>query len=242
MDDAAARRFEQPAIDLPGLGRQVNQHLASRGRRAPQTLRHIRCGTAAERPHVERRQLRVGHHHADRFRRSVQLFGNDLRERCADVLTNLGLARENADLAVFADVKPGGDVPGSLPAASTAPAAAARLLLGMRRVQQMKNENAPTQRLQESAAIQLETVVAILKKLVAFGLNIEIEVDDRIARFVHRRASFNVLAAPATAARIRGYVPQRQILPFKCSTISSRVGLEFLLSRATPDMIIPQVQ
>ena len=40
------------------------------------------------------------------------------------------------------------------------------------------------------------------------------------------------LAAIARAAMIRGYVPQRQILPFMNSTISSREGSGFLSQQA----------
>ena len=63
----------------------------------------------------------------------MKLFGDDLRERRADVLADLGLAGVDGDLAVFADVQPGGDVPGNGLAAAAAAAAAAGLLLGTAR-------------------------------------------------------------------------------------------------------------
>ena len=93
---APSRRARASTVGLPGFGRQVDQHLASRGGGAPQPLRHIRRGAAAECAHVERSQLRVGHHQANRVRRGVELFGDDLRQRRADVLADLGLAGVNA--------------------------------------------------------------------------------------------------------------------------------------------------
>ena len=202
MDDAAACRFEQRTIRLPGVGRQVDQHLASRGSRAPQSLRHIRCGAAAESPHVIWRQLRVGHHHVNRLRRNVKLFGNDLCERRADVLTDLGLSRVDADLAVFADVKPCGDVPRSLASSASAPAAA-RLLLGMRRVHHVKDQNSSAQRSSRIRGDPARTGTRDPRKTRTAQVRFRDSIR-RIPCLVHRRASFNILAAPETAARIRG--------------------------------------
>ena len=43
---------------------------------------------------------------------NAQLLGHDLRQRRADVLADLGLAGEDGDASVFADVEPGRDVAG----------------------------------------------------------------------------------------------------------------------------------
>src|SRR5262249_56163006 len=44
------------------------------------------------------------------------------------------------------------------------------------------------------------------------------------------------------AARMRGYVPQRQILPDMAASISASVGLGLLSRRAAADMIWPDWQ
>ena len=83
----------------------------------------------------------------------MKLFRDDLRERCSDILAHLRLARVNRDLAVFADVEPGGDVARDrLATAPTAPTAA-RLLLCPSGIQQVKYQDSATQRFQESAAV-----------------------------------------------------------------------------------------
>ena len=112
VHDGAIRGRQERAVGLPGFGGEVDQASRERRRRFAAAAGHIRSGAAAERAHVERGQLRVGHDQANRARRGVQLFGDDLSQRRADVLADLGLARVNGDLAVFANVQPGGDIPG----------------------------------------------------------------------------------------------------------------------------------
>src|SRR5713101_9221881 len=48
-----------------------------------------------------------------------------------------------------------------------------------------------------------------------------------------------IAAAVWMALRMRWYVPQRQMLPLMASSISASVGLAFLASSATADMICP---
>src|SRR5262245_39193931 len=104
MDDAAILSAQMSAVGFPGCGCQIDQHFSSRGCGAPESLRLIGRRAAAECAHVERRQLGVCHYQMNEVRRSVKLFGDDLRERRSNVLTHLGLAGVYSDLAVFADV------------------------------------------------------------------------------------------------------------------------------------------
>ena len=109
----------------------------------------------------------------------MQLFRDDLRERRADVLADFGLSRVNTDLAVFSDVKPRRNISRRRRPASAA-SAAARLLKSMCRAQEMNDQDTPAQRLQESAAIQLEWVTAILEQLVALCLEFGLKLEGRV--------------------------------------------------------------
>ena len=107
--------------------------------------------------------------------RRVQLLGDGLGQRGADVLADLGLAGEDRDLAVLADVQPGADVLGRGAAAEPPPPTAAGLLrrgFGGVPVQQVEDEDAAAQRLQEVAAVELEPVGRALAQLVALGLDL----------------------------------------------------------------------
>jgi hypothetical protein len=71
---------------------------------------HLRRGHAAERAHIVRGQLRVGHDELDRGSGRAQFLGDRLGERSADVLADFSLACEYSDDAVLPDVQPGVDV------------------------------------------------------------------------------------------------------------------------------------
>ena len=104
----------------------------------------------------------------------------------------------------------------------------------------MKDEDASAQRLQESAAIQVESVLAILEQLVALGLDLEI---DRLHSMTR--------SSPRLLQHLGGTGDRREDSRIRSTTADIAVhvlddlltrGIGFLLSRATPDMIIPQVQ
>ena len=105
-------------------------------------------------------------------------------KRRADVLADFGLAGVDGDLAVLADVQPGADVlRHGLAAASAAPAAAAgRLCFGV--VEQVEDQDAAAQRLQEVAPVELELISRLLAQLVALGLELESRVDEFDGSFI----------------------------------------------------------
>ena len=57
--------------------------------------RHVGRRSTAERAHLERRLLRIGHHHRHAAERDAELVGHGLRQRRADVLTELRLPGEH---------------------------------------------------------------------------------------------------------------------------------------------------
>src|SRR5262249_52896674 len=152
---------------------------------------------------------RVGHHEADRIDGRTQLFGYDLCQGRTDVLPDFRLAGVDGNDAVLADVQPGRQVLRRRVAeAAAAPGAGFPLL---RREGSGRNEqqDAATENLEEVSSFEIETVTRRFAELVAFHLD-------------HRAPPF--VAASRIACMILGYVPQRQTLPSKARTISSRVG------------------
>src|SRR5262249_39244044 len=116
-----------------------------------------------------------------------------------NVLAYLCLPGEDGDLSVRADVQPGTDVlrrgSPSAPAASADPGG----LRGRAR-QEIANQHAAAQRLQEIAPVEVELVARCLVQLVSLGLQ-GAQIRDWYA---HRAASLTVWAALASAAMIRG--------------------------------------
>src|SRR5262249_26050911 len=202
-----------------------------------QLSRHVRRGAAAESAAVVRAQLRIAHHEHDLLHRSEEFFGDDLRQRSADVLADLSFACIDRDLPVLADVQPRADILRTISATSAAASTPTRVLSNGRRHEQ-QNSNATANGLKKVAATKIEVVGWTLIEFVTlrFKARLEIEV------LAHTAPSFIALAACEIAAMIRGYVPHRQMFPFIPRTISSRSGFEFFFKSAIPLMTIPQVQ
>ena len=97
----------------------------------------------------------------------MQLFGDGLRERRADVLSDFDLASECRHGAGLGDVEPGVHV--HRQAIVAAAGAAALLAFETRRDEQ--DEEAAAERLDEVAPIELEPVPRILHELVALDFD-----------------------------------------------------------------------
>jgi hypothetical protein len=109
-DDLSVACGERGAIDLPARRRLIDQHLARRGGSARQLRRHPRRGLRSEGAGIPGRLVGVGHHQRDRRNRYAQLVGDGLRERRADVLPDLHLARVDLHAAGLVDMDPRGDL------------------------------------------------------------------------------------------------------------------------------------
>ena len=89
--------------------------------------------------------------------------------------------------------------------------------------------------LQESAPAHVGNQQGVFER--SFVVRLRNHVEGR----VHAIAPFSP-AACLIAARMRPYVPQRQMLPVIASSMSASVGLGFFLSSAVADMICPAWQ
>ncbi len=123
-------------------------------------------------------------------------------------------------------MQPGADFLGRGLAAA-APAAAGFLRDGIG--QKCRHHNPSAEGLEKSTPVKGEIVGRTGQQFVAFG-------------FKGRHAVTFTFAAIRTAATMRGYVPQRQMLPCMNCRISASSGSGRFLSNATADMIIPDVQ
>ena len=153
--DHGAVRDQTLAIDLPLLGGQPHQQIASRGRDLPQLQVHSGSGAASEGAHVERSKLSVSHHHLNLLDGNAQFFGDSLGERRADILANFNFAGINRHDTVFADVQPGADFFWKL---VTAMAAHARFLESFGIAQHAYHNQAGSKKLEKIAAVDFEMV------------------------------------------------------------------------------------
>ena len=159
----------------------------------------------------------------------MELLGDLLRERGPDVLADLDLAGEDGDLAVLVDVEPGGEVLREL-----LHLACAAGLLGGELGRGDADGQAAAEELEEAAAVEGEPVEGRDLLLGELGVDVDVGAAAHLDPLLR--------ATDWTAARIRGYVPQRQTLPESVSTTSFSVGFQFAFSSAAEATIIPEVQ
>jgi hypothetical protein len=164
LHDLAALDFQRGRVDAPLRARQLLQQLARDGRGLPQLRRHVRRRAAAERAHVEGREVGVAHDEADRRERRVKLLRDGLRQRRARVLAELDLAGEDGDGPVLRDVEPGGEV-GLLALGASGSSG----LLARDRRRGDEHDDA-TQELHEAATADRESVGLSAVELVTLGL------------------------------------------------------------------------
>ncbi len=163
----AVRQLERRRIDRPPLRRTGQQYRPRRGGRPPQLRSHLRRRAAAECAGIVRHAVGVAHHQRDRRRRHAQLLRDRLRQRRADVLTDLDLTREDRDGAVLRDVQPRGDRVGGL---------LRRLVLPLPGPGQAspcddQHDDPRAHRFHEAAPCQLEPVSRRFRQLEAIGLD-----------------------------------------------------------------------
>ena len=87
--------------------------------------------------------------------------------------------------------------------------------------------------MEEGAAVEREAA----RRVGGSGIDLGGGEEGVIARLLSR-----VRGGRWTAAMMRGYVPQRQMLPFMLETIWDSVGVGVALSSAVARMIMPEVQ
>src|SRR5581483_11573538 len=212
---------ERTAFHFQLRGGEVREHLARGGSGLAQLRVHRSRRQAAERPRVPWRQVRVAHHQADGGERRAQIFSDRLSERGADVLSHFNLSGVNSDGAVFPYMEPRPDLLWHLPARPASPSA--RLLLGVRPPERKDDQNTAAQRLEEIAPGQLEVIRGAGGQFVPLGLN-ESVIQRSLTHCEPPFCALSPVAARRMAARMRGYVPQRQMLPSIARRISGSVG------------------
>ncbi len=215
---------------MPALGGHLNERLARRGGHGAQLRAHRGRGAAAEGAHVPRNEIGVAHDHGDGVEGYTQFFRNLLRKRGADILAHFNLAREDFHLAVGVDVQPRAEVFGKFMTAS----AAAGLLrhCGVRREADKKP---PAKDFEKAAAVELQRGRWMFR-------TDGIALNEHLIETHPRPPCADERAARWTAATMRGYVPQRQMLPFIASTICASEGLCVSRSSDVALMIMPEVQ
>src|SRR5271167_2001763 len=169
IGDSSVDRHQPRTFSLPVVGCQIDQHLTGGGSGAPYLRAHNRCTAAAKCSHVEWREVRVTHNHADSVRWYAQFFRHSLGERRSRVLSHLYLARVDGYHAVLPDVQPGGDFLRQ----RFAEAAATGLLPRPGVFQNARDSNPPADQLEELAPAGLEAVRRRGGELVAFWFGLE---------------------------------------------------------------------
>ena len=210
IDDAPVLDRQAGPINAPLSGRQIQQELARRHRDSPQLQRHNRRRVAPEGPGIIGGQVGIAHDHRDRRKRNLQLLGDNLSQRRADILTHLDLAGENGYSTVGADVQPRADVARCLPAAP--PSAATGFLQSGGVFEDQGDRQTSAEYAEEVTAIESEAIGGTLVLLIAFGGIMRLIFDGRVfavclrtgSRHPHRPASgFSLLVTvtPRLVAR-----------------------------------------
>src|SRR5262249_28313950 len=105
------------------------------------------------------------------------------------------------------------------------------------------DQDSAAEQTEEVAPVRIELVERLLEQFVPLRPVFRGRGERPLSGLrTHRPPPFNSLAAWWMAWTMRKYVPQRQTFPSMARTISWVVGVGFLPSRATPAMIMPQVQ
>src|SRR5687768_2031105 len=184
--------------------RQGHQSFTRSGRCFAQLWRHERYRAASERAHVERCQISVRHDHANHLDWHVQLFGDYLGQRGANVLAQLHLARIDRNLTLFVEVDPGADVVRHALVHATA-SGFTLLLLREQIRHRHQQRDAAREHFQKLASIEREVVTGIREQFVAFQFQGKCEIEFRIEIefFFHFRTSFDVPEAISIALTIR---------------------------------------
>ena len=199
VDDFAVADRKRRPVDREPVGRQVEQEFARTGGDAAQLRHHAGRRPAAERSHVERREIRVGQHEANRRHRHTQLLGHRLRQRRPGVLADFDLAAEGGHLSRRVDVQPRAEflrhaaassATGSPTAAATAPPASRFFLVRVGPAHGKADDDARAQDLEKVPTGQLKLVPRSLEELVAFRLDqhLRVVVERRIV--AHGTTSF----------------------------------------------------
>src|ERR1017187_5060348 len=216
---------------MPAFSSHLQKHLARSHGHSAQLRRHRRRGTAAERAHVPRGEVRITHDHRDGVKRNPQFFGHSLRERSANVLSDLHFSRKCLHLAVSRNLQPRAYILRKLMSAESP----SRFLRSCAR--RAEADKQPTaEQLQKVAALNTE---AARRSPVFFLERLKIRLiarDHRVPPLAAR------CAARFTASTIRGWVPHRQTFPFIAVTICSSLGFGVLLSNEVALRIMPEVQ
>ena len=237
MDHLAVLRLHFADRHLPACGGRSLQHLP-RGRAAT-AHRHEEVPRAARTVGVlVPVALLVARRLHDTHARPVgfEFVGDDHRHAGAHALAHLRTMTDDADDAVLAD--------GDKHEWAVDPTVrhAIRSVLGRVRGAQRGGESDGEHQPAERGSLEKLSPAHIGNHQRGFGrCHIQRQCLGQIERCIHVVAPFSP-AACLIAARIRPYVPQRQMLPFIAVSISASVGLGFCLSSAVADMICPDWQ
>ena len=210
-------------INIPALGRSGYQHGTRRRPGLTELVkRRPRAGAAAGHLHFEHRMV-IDRINRRRFEAHlgpvrIELIREDHRQRCEDPLPHLRVVHDYCDRIVGTD------------AHKRVGRESRRLRLWLHARQIKADQQSPACRhtqLQEIAARH-------------FAGNAWLA---RFAERIHRPPPLAIISAARwTARRIRGYVPQRQMLPVSASSMSSSVGLGISLSSTAALIICPDWQ
>src|SRR6202171_6542432 len=173
IDETRVDDFHGSGIDTQLLRGEIDKRFARCCRCLAQLRRHRRRRKAPERTSVERRKFGVAHDHMNHRQRNMQLIGDGLRQRSANVLAHLDLAGENRDAAIFVDVNPGADIVRYSFISSAASGFSRRSLplLGQRATEWNDEDDSSAEGLDKVAAIEMKTVVRCLEEFVTLSLN-----------------------------------------------------------------------
>ena len=91
---------------IPFCGGLFQKQVARSGSGTAKLRRHVRCGAAAERAHVERRKRGIAHDHTNAGKWNAKFVGDRLRERGASILADFDFTGEDGYDAIVVDVQP----------------------------------------------------------------------------------------------------------------------------------------
>src|SRR5438445_5850766 len=223
MDHHSVLRTAAWWVNIPFLCRSRHQHRTCRRPGLTELIkRRPRAGAPAGHLHFEYRMV-IDRIHRRRLKAHlgpvcVELIRQDHRQRCEDSLTHFRMVHGHSNRIVGADTH------------KRIGRKCRRLRLWLHARQIKADQQSPACRhtqLQEIAARH-------------FAGNTWLA---RLAKRIHRPPPLAIISAARwTARRIRGYVPQRQILPVSAWSISSSVGLGISLSSTAALIICPDWQ
>ena len=235
MHDLVVLRLDFGHGHAPAGGRRRFQHGARGRAAAAHGVEEVPRAARAVGVLVAEALLVAGRlHHAHALPVGFELVGDDHRHARAHALPHLGPMAHDRHRAVLGDGHEHQRV--VAPAIRHAVRAVLpRRILGARGGRESRGEHEPAQRghpLEKPAPAHVGQHQRSLERGLARRRG------HRIAPRVHAAPPCR-LAVRLTAARMRTYVPQRQMLPLRASSMSASVGLGLRLSSAVAAMICP---